>query len=196
MKSSLFAVILLAAACSAGAPASPSPVPPTAGTPAPSSAPTATVASAASPAPTATAGSTAGYTCDPDMSYGCDASPSAGTPAPAGEMVVITQSASASPHLLGPNGNALYTFDNDTATSSACETGCTDNWPPIVVQPGYTVQAGGHEEDFSTITRSDGSLQLTYYGKPLYNYAGDASATDANGDGLFGKWHLAVVESM
>ncbi len=196
MKSSLLAVILLAAGCSAGTPASPSPVPPTACcAPAPTPGPTATAAATATPAPTASAASTAGYTCDPDMTYGCDASPSAGTPAPAGETVVISQSSGASPHLLGPSGNALYTFDSDTTTSSACASGCTDTWPPIVAKPGYTLQAGGHEDDFGTITRSDGSLQLTYYGKPLYYYAGDASATDTNGDGLFGKWHLAVVQA-
>lgn len=195
MKSLLLAVIVLAAGCSAGTPASPSPVPPTACcTSAPTVAPSATVGPTASPAPTPTAGSTAGYGCDPDMTYGCDASPRPGTPAPAGNTVIITQSSGASPHLLGPNGNALYTFDNDTSTSSACESGCTDAWPPIVVQPGFSLDAGGHEDDFGTITRSDGSLQLTYYGKPLYNYSADTSATDTNGDGLFGKWHLAVVQ--
>ncbi|MDL2335623.1 MAG: hypothetical protein QFC55_06305 [Chloroflexota bacterium] len=187
MIRSLLAVFLLVAGCSAGAPAA---TPTAAPTAAPTILPTGATATAVA---TASAGSTAGYSCDPDMAYGCNASPSAGTPAPAGDAVVITQSSGAGPHFLGPNGNALYTFDSDTTTSSACGSGCTDTWPPIVVQPGYTVQAGGHEEDFGTITRSDGSLQLTYYGKPLYNYAGDASATDVNGDGLFGKWHLAVV---
>ena len=186
MKRSLLAVFLLFAGCSAGSPASPSPAGAT---------PTAVATVAPTVAPTPTTAPTVAPTCDPY--YGSCASPSVGasnSPSPQGNVVVIGQSSGATPHFLGPNGNALYTFDNDSGTSSACNTGCVDTWPPLTVQAGSTVQAGGHEEDFATITREDGSLQLTYYGKPLYNYSGDTSATDINGDGLFGRWHLAIVQ--
>jgi predicted lipoprotein with Yx(FWY)xxD motif len=128
------------------------------------------------------------------MGYGCDtAAPSSGptaAPSQQGNVVVITQSSGAEPHFLGPSGKALYVFDNDSPTQSACGAGCTDTWPPLIVAPGYSVQAGGHESDFGTLTRDDGSLQLTFDHRPLYYYSGDASASDTNGDGLFGVWHL------
>jgi predicted lipoprotein with Yx(FWY)xxD motif len=129
------------------------------------------------------------------MGYGCTTpAPSNGTtpaPSPQGNVVVITQSSGAEPHFLGPSGNALYTFDNDSPGESACGSGCTDTWPPLIVAQGTSVQAGGDEADFGTLTRSDGSLQLTYHQEPLYYYSGDVSASDTNGDGLFGVWHLA-----
>jgi Uncharacterized protein conserved in bacteria len=197
MRRSILAVFLLVAGCAVGAPAAtPSPAGASPSAP-PPSAPTATATSTA--APTATAGATAGYSCDPDTAYyGCDtAAPSGGptaaptaAPSPQGSVVVITQSSGAEPHFLGPSGNALYNFDNDSPTQSACGSGCTDTWPPLIVTSGFSVQAGGHESDFGTLTRDDGSLQLTYKQRPLYYYSGDASASDINGDGLFGKWHL------
>ncbi len=197
MRRSLLAVFLLVVGCSYGAPAAtPSPAgaspsaPPTA---APTAPPTATAGATA--APTATAGSSAGYSCDPDLGYGCKtAAPSNGAtaaPSQQGNVVVINQSSGANPHFLGPSGNALYVFDNDSPTQSACGSGCTDTWPPLIVAPGSSVQAGGHEAGFATLTRDDGSLQLTYDQRPLYYYSGDGSASDTNGDGLFGVWHLA-----
>jgi predicted lipoprotein with Yx(FWY)xxD motif len=43
-----------------------------------------------------------------------------------------------------------------------------------------------------TITRSDGSTQVTYNSHPLYLYAGDKKAGDTNGQGLTafgGGWY-------
>ena len=187
MRNSILAVFLIVAGCSAGAPATPSPAPATP-TPAPTVAPTVAPTAMAS----ATAPASAGQSCDPY--YGDCGGSTSPSPSAAGSTVVITDSAGATPHLLGGDGNALYTFDNDSAGQSACGSGCTDTWPPLIVPTGYQLQAGGHEDDYATITRSDGSLQLTYYGKPLYNYAGDVTATDTQGDGLFGKWHLAIQQ--
>lgn len=44
-----------------------------------------------------------------------------------------------------------------------------------------------------TITRDDGTLQVTYNGWPLYLFAGDTAAGDTNGQGLDefgGLWFL------
>jgi predicted lipoprotein with Yx(FWY)xxD motif len=44
----------------------------------------------------------------------------------------------------------------------------------------------------STITRSDGSVQATYDGHPLYTYAADTAPGQAKGNGLNasgGVWH-------
>jgi len=41
-----------------------------------------------------------------------------------------------------------------------------------------------------TITRPDGTLQVTFEGIPLYRYAGDTKAGDANGQGSAGVWYV------
>jgi predicted lipoprotein with Yx(FWY)xxD motif len=44
-----------------------------------------------------------------------------------------------------------------------------------------------------TLTRDDGSKQVTYDGKPLYMYSSDASPGDTNGDGFGGLWHVVKL---
>jgi predicted lipoprotein with Yx(FWY)xxD motif len=92
------------------------------------------------------------------------------------------------------NGHTLYTFGADTANTSNCTTasGCTGIWPP------YTAPAGTSASSLSTgfglITRSDGSLQYTYQGFPMYMYSGDSASGSANGQGITsfgGTWDAA-----
>jgi predicted lipoprotein with Yx(FWY)xxD motif len=95
-------------------------------------------------------------------------------------------------------GFAVYNFDQDLTTPglSACAstpvapstTACTTAWPPVVPPAGVTLVA-----PFGEITRSDGTLQLTYNGHPLYTFKGDTTTATASGDLLvaFGNtWHL------
>jgi len=188
MLRSLLVSLLLVGACSAGAPASPSPAPPTAGpTDAPSAAPT--TAPTVAPAETATA---TPY-CDPDY-YDCDRytpSPGTSTPAPVGEETVSVSESG--PYLAGPNGLALYVFDNDSPDSSACNAGCADTWPALIVAEGETPSAGeGVGGTLTTFHRDDGSNQVAYDGRPLYYYVGDNQPTHTRGDGIGGVWHLAA----
>jgi hypothetical protein len=49
---------------------------------------------------------------------------------------------------------------------------------------------------FGTIKRSDGSVQATYNGHPLYTYLADTAPGQAKGNGLNlsgGIWHEIVV---
>ena len=71
--------------------------------------------------------------------------------------------------LVGPNGLTLYTHAGDTATSSTCSGGCASAWPPLAVPAGASATAGtGVSGTLATLTRADGTLQVTYNGKPLY----------------------------
>jgi len=83
--------------------------------------------------------------------------------------------------LTNAQGRTLYWFAPDTATRSACYGTCAAYWPPVrgaaTAGPGVTGRLG-------TITRSDGSVQATYDGHPLYTYAGDTGAGQANGNRL------------
>lgn len=188
MRSSLLAMFLLLAGCSAGSPASPSPaatVPPTAAlTAAP------TLASTASPAPTTvpTPGSTAGYSCDPDMGYGCD------TPGPTGAATGETVNLSSDgAYLVGPSGMTLYVFDSDSPNHSACTNpGCSGAWPALTPSGGAPpTAADGVTGTLTTFDRGDGIMQVQYNDSPLYNFVGDSAPDDTTGTSVSG-WHLAA----
>jgi predicted lipoprotein with Yx(FWY)xxD motif len=73
-----------------------------------------------------------------------------------------------------------------------CNDVCAKYWPPLLAT---SVHATGKVADgnLGTATRADGSKQVTYYGHPLYYYAGDKKAGDTSGEGLDlsgGKWWL------
>ena len=93
----------------------------------------------------------------------------------------------------GKDGLSLYVFTKDTtAGSSACNGDCAATWPPLTVAAASDATAGtGVSGALATITRADGSLQVTLGGKPLYYFKGDAAAGDTNGQGLNGVWYLA-----
>jgi len=113
----------------------------------------------------------------------------------AGESYEITVAdTAAGSALAGEDGMTLYTFDNDTTPgASACNAGCVENWPPFTVDEGEQATAGeGVTGEIGTITRDDGSTQVTYNDKPLYYFSGDSAAGDSNGDGVGGIWHIAA----
>ena len=89
----------------------------------------------------------------------------------------------------GSNGMTVYTFAKDVKDSgkSACNTGCIDKWPALTVSAGTTPTAGsGVTGKLATITRDDGSTQVTYNGLPLYFFANDHAPGDANG--VYTNW--------
>src|SRR5882762_1042747 len=123
----------------------------------------------------------------PPASSTTGSSPSS-TPA-GGAVAVSVAKTSKGDALVGPNGHVLYTYDPDTATKSNCDGGCATDWPPLVgtAQPGSGLDAS----EFGTITRADGSMQVTYEHHPLYYYGKDTDSEDVYGDGVGGTWHLA-----
>lgn len=87
--------------------------------------------------------------------------------------------------LADTQGLSAYVFDRDQGSVSACYDACAKAWPPILTNP--SVKLG---TDLGVTTRRDGSLQVTYQGRPIYLYVGDGKPGDVNGDGLGGVWHL------
>jgi predicted lipoprotein with Yx(FWY)xxD motif len=84
----------------------------------------------------------------------------------------------------GSNGMTVYNFTQDTKDSgkSACTGNCAATWPALTVPAGGTPTAGtGVTGKLGTITRDDGSLQVTYNGLPLYFFGNDKAPGDANG---------------
>lgn len=112
--------------------------------------------------------------------------PAASAPA-AGGVVVNMATTSLGPVLVGPNGLTLYTKSGDSATTSTCTGGCATAWPPLAVPAGSNATGGtGVTGTFATLTRDDGTLQVTYNGLPLYGWKNDAKAGDTTGQGVNG----------
>jgi predicted lipoprotein with Yx(FWY)xxD motif len=98
-----------------------------------------------------------------------------------------TGTTSKGPTLTDARGMSLYTFDKDTDGKSACIGACVANWPVLKADAGE--QPG---DNYTIITRDDGSKQWAYKSKPLYTFVKDQKAGDITGDGfLNGVWHLA-----
>ncbi len=89
------------------------------------------------------------------------------------------------------NGMTLYTNKKDTLTKSACDSGCASIWPPLLVTGSAMAVPAGFKGTLSTVTWSDGTIQVTLNGQPLYLYAGDLKSGDATGDGIDGIWAAA-----
>ncbi|NND59439.1 MAG: thiol oxidoreductase, partial [Gammaproteobacteria bacterium] len=128
----------------------------------------------------------------PDLFDLCPGTPPGSTVDADGCEIVtqVNEVASAAGILTGGAGSAspgfaLYVFDNDLGTGgSTCNGGCATTWPPLLVSDGNPSGAAS----LASITRDDGSTQVTYQGRPLYFYAGDANPGDTNGQGLGGVW--------
>jgi hypothetical protein len=76
---------------------------------------------------------------------------------------------------------------------SACSGACAGAWPPVPASGTVTAGSGVTASDLGTITRSDGTKQVTYDSHPLYYFAGDSAAGQTSGqgsDGFGAKWWL------
>jgi predicted lipoprotein with Yx(FWY)xxD motif len=91
--------------------------------------------------------------------------------------------------LTNSQGLTLYWFVPDTSTKSNCNGTCAHYWPPV---KGPVTAGSGVTGTLGTITRSDGSMQATWNGHPLYTYVADTAPGQAKGNGLNlsgGVWH-------
>jgi predicted lipoprotein with Yx(FWY)xxD motif len=95
----------------------------------------------------------------------------------AGVTVGSASSADFGTVLTGPNGMTLYTFAGDTATSSTCTGSCAASWPPLATT-GQPTAGAGVTGKLGTVSRADGTTQVTYDGHPLYYWEGDTKAGD------------------
>ncbi len=99
--------------------------------------------------------------------------------------------------LVGPTGMSLYMYKKDTADTSTCYDKCAENWPPLVVKSADEFVPGVNlPGKFSTTTRKDGKLQVTYNGMPLYYWKDDKAVGDANGEGTGNVWYTVVPETV
>jgi len=75
--------------------------------------------------------------------------------------------------VVGPKRRTVYLFAADKGPMSTCSGACAEVWPPVITTASPKATGGANTSDLGTITRSDGTKQVTYKGHPLYYYAGD-----------------------
>jgi predicted lipoprotein with Yx(FWY)xxD motif len=89
-------------------------------------------------------------------------------------------------------GWVLYRFDKDKAKPSKtnCLGVCAQIWPPALTD-GNTVLSGVDENLVGTVTRPDGTRQLTLGGWALYRYIGDKKPGQWKGQKVANTWFVA-----
>jgi predicted lipoprotein with Yx(FWY)xxD motif len=130
---------------------------------------------------------------------------SAGSGAPAGNAapaappaaLVVMKVAPLGPIVTDREGMTLYRFDKDTAkpSKSNCAGDCAATWLPVLAGSAADVEVTGVDKALvGTVARSDGSLQVTLAGWPLYRFAKDTKPCDTNGQGVGGVWFAITAQ--
>lgn len=95
-------------------------------------------------------------------------------------------------------GYSLYVFSKDAPGSgkSACYGRCEKTWRPLITsaRPEVWEEKWFPQGPLEAIERTDGRLQVTYKGRPLYRYRYDSSP-DSKGLGkeeFGGKWFMIL----
>ena len=153
------------------------------------------LAAAATVAACSSAGSSTATAPAASASPAGGSSSSAGAAASGGGTVITTAKSSAGTVLTNGSGKAVYLWVKDTGDMSNCNGACAGAWPPVTTTGTPTAAGSAKASDIGTITRSDGTKQVTYDGHPLYYFSGDSGAGSATGQGSdsFGaKWWLVT----
>ncbi|GAA3449504.1 COG4315 family predicted lipoprotein [Dactylosporangium matsuzakiense] len=89
------------------------------------------------------------------------------------------------------DGFVLYRFDKDTAKppKSNCVDKCAQVWPPATTD-GNPDLSGVDPSVVGTVTRADGSRQITLAGWPVYRYIGDPKPGAWKGQNVGGVWFV------
>jgi predicted lipoprotein with Yx(FWY)xxD motif len=93
------------------------------------------------------------------------------------------------------SGRTVYVFDKDTAAggTSSCSGACLQKWPAVAADAADPA-VDGVTGKVGTITRDDGTMQVTLGGMPLYTYAGDSDPGDVTGQGVQGVWWVVAAD--
>jgi len=146
------------------------------------------LAAAALAAAACSSGSTTSSSSTPSATSA--ASPSAASPtagaAAAGAATIKTGHTSLGAVLTDGKGITVYLFEADTTTKPTCYGACTKLWPPVLTTGTPVAGSGAKISLLGTVKRTDGKVQVTYAGHPLYYFAKSTAAGDVSGQGVNG----------
>jgi predicted lipoprotein with Yx(FWY)xxD motif len=98
-------------------------------------------------------------------------------------------------------GRTLYALSPETASHLLCKSSeCLKFWPPVTVPSRSTkLKAGpGVHGHLGILHRSNGMLQVTLRGLPLYRFSEDHAKGQTHGQGIEsfgGTWHAVTASS-
>jgi predicted lipoprotein with Yx(FWY)xxD motif len=86
--------------------------------------------------------------------------------------------------LVDSKGITLYDFVKDKGTTSACYGACAALWPPLITKGKPVAGPGVRASLLGTTKRTDGKLEVTYGGHPLYYFVTDKKPGQTTGQGV------------
>lgn len=117
--------------------------------------------------------------------------PAATEPAAAGGTTVsLGENDTLGSFLVDDKGMTLYLFTKDTPNTTVCYDKCATAWPPLLTTGDPVAGEGVDASLLGTTERTDGTIQVTYNGWPLYYYEKDKAPGDVTGQDVGGVWFV------
>ncbi len=104
--------------------------------------------------------------------------------------VSVGQNQALGSFLVDSKGMTLYAFTTDKPNTSNCYGKCASFWPPLLTSGAPMAGSGLDSSKLGTTTRTDGTVQVTYNGWPLYYFAKDKQPGDVKGQKVAGTWFV------
>jgi predicted lipoprotein with Yx(FWY)xxD motif len=121
--------------------------------------------------------------------------PAAQTSSNSSSAVVKTASSSLGTILVNSEGMTLYHLSGEVNGKFICTgSGCLGVWHPLIAPSSGTPSGVG---SLGTVKRPEGTMQVTYKGRPLYTFTGDHQAGETKGQGIkdVGVWSAVTTGS-
>ena len=93
--------------------------------------------------------------------------------------------------LVDAKGKTLYLWAHDKGRKSTCYGDCAEYWPPLLTNVKAAAGVGANAGLIGTTVRTDGHMQVTYNGHPLYYFVQDTKPGQTKGEaltGFGGRW--------
>ena len=136
------------------------------------------------------------YVIDPTGKSVTGAPAAAAASSSGGAVVNVGQNSALGSFLVDSKGMTLYLFTKDTPNTSVCYGGCATAWPPLLTTGAPVGGTGVTASMLGTTKRTDGTIQVTYNGWPLYYWAKDKLAGDTTGEGVQNVWYVITPAGM
>lgn len=95
--------------------------------------------------------------------------------------------------LVDGQGRTLYSLSGEKSGAFICTSSvCLQVWHPLIAPGG---KASGSVGSLGTVTRPDGTVQVTYKGMPLYTFVQDHNSGEVAGQGIkdVGTWSAVTL---
>lgn len=115
---------------------------------------------------------------------------------PSSAVLVKSASNSLGTILVDSQGMTLYHLSGEQNGKFICtSTACLGVWHPLIAPSSGA--PSGEVGSLGTVKRPEGTVQVTYEGKPLYTFTGDQQSGETKGQGIkdVGTWSVVTTSS-